>query len=127
MAKKRKVDATVTSATMQTVTSLQVGKITKQVENMPTVYYNHARVAAGFFDFRVFFGEQTVSPTGEVTFSESLCVAMTPEFANLFFTLLGQQVAAFQKLYGFRPVPNNETFKKFREMQDEANRNSMKQ
>jgi|ERR1700719_4187367 len=101
----------------QAVTSEEVAKMTKQVENIPTVYFNHARVAAGFLDFRIFFGEQTVSPTGQVSFKESLCVAMTPEFANLFYTLLGQQIVAFQKLFGgFRAMPLAQNAAEFRKL-----------
>jgi Protein of unknown function (DUF3467) len=123
MSRKRTVSSETKFHPPQSVTSEEVAKLTRQTENLPTVYFNHARVAAGYLDFRVFFGEQSVSPTGKVSFTETLCVAMTPEFAHLFLALLGQQVVAFEKIFGpVRSIPQNtEMFRKLVEdMQKQA-------
>jgi len=85
----------------------------KQVENMPTVYFNHVRVAAGFLDIRLFMGEASVTPTGEPTFVEKMCVALTPEFAIQLLNLLAQQLGQYQVLFGnFRPQPDAIEFRK---------------
>jgi Protein of unknown function (DUF3467) len=78
----------------------EVAKRTKQVENLETRYFNHARVAGSFMDMRVFFGEQSVTAAGEVTFIERLCVAMSPEFALIFLQLFAAQMAQYENIFG---------------------------
>jgi hypothetical protein len=104
---KKKLPKTEFSAT-PVMSAEDVNKRIKQVENLPTVYFNHARVAAGFLDVRIFLGEQSVTPTGDMTFTESLCIAMTPEFAMLLSTLLSKQLEQYPLVFGkLRSVPTN--------------------
>jgi len=96
----------------------EVARMTKQIENMPTSYFNHARIAAGYLDVRIFFGEQTVSPTGQVSFTEKLCIVMAPEFAHMFLALLGSQLMGFEAIFGkFRAIPQPNAVQKFSEKQ----------
>ncbi|HEY0704437.1 MAG TPA: DUF3467 domain-containing protein [Candidatus Acidoferrales bacterium] len=81
-------------------------KMTIQAPGMPTVYYNHARIAAGYFDVRVFLGNGSVLPTGEPTFTEEVCIVMSPEFAKMFTELLAAQLNPYESLFGkIRPIP----------------------
>jgi hypothetical protein len=85
----------------------EVRKMTKQVPNMQTVYCNQARIAAGYFDVQVFFGKATVSATGEPSFTEELCIAMSPEFAKSLVELFVAQLAPYEQLFGkFRAIPD---------------------
>ncbi|MGH9758196.1 MAG: DUF3467 domain-containing protein [Candidatus Acidiferrales bacterium] len=63
-------------------------------------YFNHARVATGFLDVRIFLGQQSVTPTGEFTVTEQMCVIMTPEFAKILLQLFTGQMAYFESLFG---------------------------
>jgi Protein of unknown function (DUF3467) len=85
---------------LTTPSSEEVAKMTKQVEGMGTLYSNHARIAAGAFDVRIFFGEQNITPTGQTTFTEKLCVVIAPEFAKMFLSLLTNQVNSFEVIFG---------------------------
>jgi Protein of unknown function (DUF3467) len=107
------------------VPASDVPKITTQVENMPTLYFNHARIASGYYDLRIFLGEQTVAPTGEARFSERMCVALTPEFARQLLTMLAHQVSLYEKVFGkLRVAPQSE--EQFRKSIEEA-RKAIKQ
>ena len=66
---------------------------------------SHARIAAVYLDVRVFLGEQSVTPIGEITFSENFCLVTTPEFAKLLVGLLSAQLANYEKIFGIRPPP----------------------
>lgn len=92
--------------TLMSLSAKDVAKRTKQAENIQTLYSNHARVAMGYFDIRVFIGEANVTATGEFTFNEQLCVAMTPEFAKRFSDLLSAQLVEYEERFGkIRPMP----------------------
>lgn len=84
----------------------ETARRTKQVEPLKTIYVNHARIAGGYMDVRIFLGEQSVTPVGEVTFTEEFCLAMTPEFAKLLAGLLVSQMTNYENIFGkIRPAP----------------------
>ena len=85
---------------IKSLSEREVRELTKQVPGLPTLYFNHARVAAGYFDIRLFFGNGTVTATGEPSFLEELCIVMTPEFAQIFLALFAGQLGPYEKLYG---------------------------
>lgn len=85
---------------MFALTSEETARRTKQADPLETLYVNHARVAGGYMDVRIFLGEQSVTPVGEPTFTENFCLAMTPEFAKLLSGLLATQIANYENIFG---------------------------
>lgn len=71
-----------------------------QSQGVQMLYYNYARTAASFFDVRIFYGQGSVSPKGEQSFEEQLCVIMSPEFAKTFRDSLVQAVAQYEATFG---------------------------
>jgi len=113
MAKKRTKQTQTFKFSPLPKTAEEVAEITIQDPNIPTVYFNHARVAAGLLDVRIFLGEQTVSPIGQVSFTEKLCIAMSPEFAQIFLGLFAKQLMHYEKIFGkIRQVRSPEEIQK---------------
>ena len=83
----------------------ETARRTKQADSIESIYVSHARIAAGFLDVRIFFGEQSVTPTGVPTFTEEVCLVMTPEFAKILSGLLASQLAGYEKIFGIRTPP----------------------
>ena len=87
-------------------TQADLANITSQVPDLQTLYFNHVRIATGYYEIRVFMGQQTISAKGEQSILEQVCVAMTPEYAKSFLQILTQQVAKYEEIFGkVRPMP----------------------
>jgi uncharacterized protein DUF3467 len=67
---------------------------------MPMMYFNYARVATSFFDVRIYFGQGNISPTGEHTFQEELCVVCSLEFAKQVRDNMTSQIEAYEEKFG---------------------------
>ena len=73
---------------------------------VPLMYFNYVRVASSFFDMRLYFGQGNISPQGEHSFQEELCVAMSMEFAKLLRDNINSQLEVYEKKFGaLRKVP----------------------
>jgi uncharacterized protein DUF3467 len=83
----------------QVLTPEQIKERTKS-ENVPILYFNYTRTAASFFDVRLFFGQGSVTPKGEQTFEEQLCVVCTPEFAKTLRDNLTLAVEKYEQTFG---------------------------
>lgn len=78
--------------------------------NLPMMYFNYVRVASSFFDMRLFFGQGNITPKGEHTFQEELCVSMSIEFAKILRDNITSQLDAYEKNFGnIRPAPTQTT------------------
>jgi hypothetical protein len=78
----------------------QVAALTTQIPQMPLMYYNYARTAVSFYDLRVFFGHGSVSPQGQPTFQEQLCLVFSLEFAKTLRDQLSSTLAAYEEKFG---------------------------
>jgi hypothetical protein len=78
----------------------QVAELTTQAAQMPLMYFNYARTAASFYDLRIFFGQVNVSPKGQPSFEEQLCVAMTVEFAKTLRDNLSTTIGLYEQKFG---------------------------
>jgi uncharacterized protein DUF3467 len=77
-----------------------------QSQDVELRYFNYARTAASFYDLKLFFGQGNVSPRGEQSFKEELCIALSPEFAKTFRDSLMQAIEIYEKTFGeIRPSP----------------------
>lgn len=84
----------------------QVKERTKQAPDFKTVYFNHTRIAPSFYDVRVFFGQSSVTPKGEQTFEEQLCVVLAPELAKNIAELLIRSMQKYETIFGkIRSMP----------------------
>lgn len=80
----------------------------KTADNLTTVYANHTRVAHSFYDVRIFCGQSSVSPRGEVSIEEGFCVVLTPECAKAFLDTLVTTLNAYETSFGpLRPAPQS--------------------
>ncbi|MGB7284357.1 MAG: DUF3467 domain-containing protein [Candidatus Acidiferrum sp.] len=77
-----------------------------QSDRVPILYYNYVRVAASFFDIRLFLGQGNVTPKGEQTFEEQICVTCSPEFAKTLRDNLNNAVQKYEQMFGeIKSVP----------------------
>ena len=72
----------------------------KQSANFKTVYANHTRVASSFYDIRIFLGQSNISPTGEITVEEDICVIMSPECAKGFSENVVKTLSQYEHIFG---------------------------
>jgi hypothetical protein len=92
--------------TFQALTPEELLKRIHQKEGMPTLYVSHSRIVPSFFDLRLFLGQQNVSPQGEQTIEEQVCIVMTPECAKLIADGILASLDKFQKAFGqIRSLP----------------------
>ena len=88
------------------LTAQQVASLITQSPDFAMAYFNHARVATTYSDVRIFLGQNSLSPAGQQTFQEELCVIFSPEFARTFAKLLDQILNQYEKTFGpIRPNP----------------------
>jgi hypothetical protein len=78
----------------------QVVALTTQLPQMPLMYFNYARTAVSFYDLRVFFGHGSVTPQGQPTFQEQLCLVFSVEFAKTLRDQLSSTLAAYEEKFG---------------------------
>lgn len=80
-------------------------------ENVPTLYCNHAAVSLSHTDVRLYLGEispreMAINPTGSTPSERTprldakICLAMSPEFAQLLLTALSSSVERYQSVFG---------------------------
>jgi hypothetical protein len=86
--------------TFKVYTEQQVKDLTTQIPGMGTFYVNHARIAPGFYDVRLFMGQSSVSPTGEQIVQEHLSVILSPECAKMLADALAKSMNQFVNLFG---------------------------
>ena len=92
--------------TMSVLTPEQVVERT-QSQNVQMAYYNYVRVAASFYDMRLFFGQGNVDPQGNQMFHEQTCVVFSPEFAKILRDNLVQAVEKYESAFGeIKSQPN---------------------
>jgi len=87
------------------LTPEQMMAITKQIQNLPLMYFNHARIAVSNFDMRVFFGVGSITAQNEQSVQEQLCVVLTPEFAKNFAGALTTSLERYEKTFGQIRIP----------------------
>ena len=78
----------------------QVRERTIQSPQMPMMYFNYVRIANSFYDFRLFFGNGSITARGEQTFTEEVCVTLSPEMAKLLRDSLTQQLQSYDEKFG---------------------------
>lgn len=84
----------------QPPTPEQIAAMTTQNPQVPLMYFNYVRTASSFFDFRLFFGQGSVSPQGQPTFEEQLCVVMSVEFAKVLRESVDRAIAVYEEKFG---------------------------
>ena len=84
----------------EALTPEQVRERTNQSPAMPLMYFNYVRVASSFYDVRMFFGNGTINAKGEQSFTEELCVTVSPEFAKILRDNLTEQLDKYIARFG---------------------------
>jgi Protein of unknown function (DUF3467) len=89
-----------------TLTHEEIMKRTTQAKDMETRYFNHGRIALGYYDIRIYFGQVSPAPSGEPAFTEELCVVVSPEYAHIFVELFSNLMSQYEQNFGkIRPLP----------------------
>ena len=95
-----------TATTMKAISEADVRERIQSSSDIPLLYFNQARVVSSYYDIRVFLGTGSVTPQGQQTFVEQICIVMTPEFAKVLVTTVQGTVERYERLFGpLRPVP----------------------
>ena len=89
--------------TSQPLTSDEAKAKTKISQDFFSVFSNQVRVAAAFTEFRIFFGENFPTATGEVLVIENLSVVLSPPMAKHLAEILTAVIQKVEALSG--PIP----------------------
>lgn len=78
-----------------------------QSQNVQIGYYNYVRVAASFYDMRLYLGLGSVDHRGNQSFQEQVCAVLSPEFAKVLRDNLVQAVEKYESAFGqIKTQPN---------------------
>lgn len=86
--------------TSRSLSPEEVRKRTKIAEDFYSVFSNHVRVAASVTEFRLFFGENYPTATGEIEVIENFSIVLTPAQAKSMSSLLAETIQKIEALYG---------------------------
>jgi hypothetical protein len=90
--------------TTRQLTEDEIKAITKISDDFFTVFSNQVRVAASATEFRLFFGENYPTATGEIKIIENLSVVLTPIQAKLLASNLFGVIQKLEAADGQIPV-----------------------
>ncbi len=80
---------------------------TKISEDFYSVFCNHVRIAASATEFRLFFGENYPTATGEIKVIENFSVILTPVQAKAMLQGLAETVQKMEAFFGAIPNPDS--------------------
>jgi Protein of unknown function (DUF3467) len=88
------------SGSIQQLSEQEVRQKIKQSPDFKFIYANHSRVASSFYDLRVFLGQSNITPTGQITIEEDICIIMSPEGAKGFAENLLKTLLQYEQTFG---------------------------